>query len=67
MPLVCLRVDASGTWPVLLDEGDELTCSEGVEWRFVAAAQDPEEGQQLVRQLHFEHAHKRALGSRSRR
>ncbi len=60
MPLVCVRVDASGTWPMLLDEGDELTCGEGVEWRFVAAAEDPEEGQRLVRQLRFEHAHKRA-------
>jgi len=67
MPLVCLRVDASGSLPVLLDDRDELSCGDGVEWRFVAALQDLEESRQLVRQLHLEHAYGRALRARSGR
>jgi hypothetical protein len=54
MLLVCLRVDASGSWPVLLQERDELACASGVEWRFVAAVEDAEEGRRLVSQLHYE-------------
>jgi len=66
MPLVCLRVDDSGTLPVLLDDQDELSCEHGVEWRFVAALPDPEEARQLVRQLHLEQAHGWALRARLR-
>jgi hypothetical protein len=54
MPLVCLRVDASGCWPVLLHERDELACADGVEWRFVAAVEDPVEGGRLLIQLQYE-------------
>ena len=55
MLLICLRVDETGAWPVMLDERDELACTEGVEWRFVASVQDRDEGQRLLKQLHFEH------------
>jgi hypothetical protein len=61
MTLVCLRVDASGVWPVLLHERDELACANGVEWRFVAAVEDPEEGGRLVTQLQYELKQRRPL------
>jgi hypothetical protein len=54
MFLVCLRVDASGIWPVLLHERDEFACADGVEWRFVASVEDPDEGGRLLTQLHYE-------------
>lgn len=54
MLLVCLRVDASGIRPVLLHERDELACADGVEWRFVASVEDPDEGGRLLTQLHYE-------------
>jgi hypothetical protein len=54
MSLVCLRVDASGIWPVLLHERDEFACANGVEWRFVASVEDAEEGERLLAQLHYE-------------
>ena len=54
MTLVCLRVDASGIWPVLLHERDDLACANGIEWRFVAAVEDPDEGGRLLTQLHYE-------------
>ncbi len=53
MLLVCLRVDASGCWPVLLTEAD-LACASGVEWHFFAPVEDVEQGRKLVRELEKE-------------
>ena len=55
MLLICLRVDETGARPVMLDDRDELACTEDVEWRFVASVRDRDEGQRLLKQLHFEH------------
>jgi hypothetical protein len=55
MPLICLRLDATGTRPVMLHDRDELSCADGVEWRFVASVPDADHGRRLLDQLRYEH------------
>jgi hypothetical protein len=59
MPLVWIRSDAAGAWPVMMDERDELACADGVDWHFVAAVESRGEGERLIEQLHFERPHLR--------
>ncbi len=64
MPLICLRVDESGVWPVMLNERDDLSCADGTEWRFVASVATAAEGQHLLRQLAEEAEQRAAKGLR---
>jgi hypothetical protein len=57
MPLVWIRSDAAGAWPVITDERDELGCADDVDWHFVATVESRSEGERLIEQLHFERAH----------
>lgn len=54
MPAIWIRVDAAGEWPVMLDDGDEMLCASGVEWRFVSMAATHQQGRALIEQLHRE-------------
>jgi hypothetical protein len=40
---VLLRLDSAGPCPVIVHDDDQLLCSEGARWRFVAETDDHRE------------------------